>query len=280
MNGYRWQLDQIIALALQEDIGSGDVATNALIESAITAQADWIAKAEGIVAGLEIALRVFQTISPTIEMERYVEEGKRVVKGECLATFKGNYKSLLLGERTALNFVQRMSGIATQTRAYVEAIGELPTKLLDTRKTLPGHRILDKAAVRAGGGKNHRMGLYDLAMIKDNHIAAAGGILPAVKLVRERIPAYLRIEVETSNMTEVRQALEAQADIIMLDNMSLETMREAVAWIGRRALTEASGNVTLERIRSIAETGVDFVSVGAITHSVKALDISMKLKVH
>ena len=273
---YRAQWDALIALALQEDVGSGDVATRALIrpESMITAR--WVAKAEGVLSGLEVALRVFQTLDSRITMESAFGAGERVKAGDTVATFRGDYQALLTGERTALNFVQRMSGIATATRAFVDAIGDLPTRLLDTRKTLPGHRVLDKQAVRDGGGTNHRMGLYDLAMIKDNHIVAAGGIAAAVKTVRAAIPAYLRVEVETSSLAEVAEALEARADIIMLDNMSLEMMREAVALIGHRALTEASGNVTVERVRTIAETGVDFISTGAITHSVKALDISMK----
>ncbi|MGP1460667.1 MAG: carboxylating nicotinate-nucleotide diphosphorylase [Bacteroides sp.] len=273
---YRAQWDALIALALQEDVGSGDVATRALIrpESMITAR--WVAKAEGVLSGLEVALRVFQTLDSRITMESAFGAGERVKAGDTVATFRGDYQALLTGERTALNFVQRMSGIATATRAFVDAIGDLPTRLLDTRKTLPGHRILDKQAVRNGGGTNHRMGLYDLAMIKDNHIVAAGGIAAAVKAVRAAIPAYLRVEVETSSLAEVAEALEARADIIMLDNMSLEMMREAVELIAHRALTEASGNVTVERVRAIAETGVDFISTGAITHSVKALDISMK----
>ena len=273
---YRAQWDALIALALQEDVGSGDVATRALIrpESMITAR--WVAKAEGVLSGLEVALRVFQTLDSRITMESAFGAGGRVKAGDTVATFCGDYQALLTGERTALNFVQRMSGIATATRAFVDAIGDLPTRLLDTRKTLPGHRVLDKQAVRDGGGTNHRMGLYDLAMIKDNHIVAAGGISAAVKAVRAAIPAYLRVEVETSSLAEVSEALEARADIIMLDNMSLEMMREAVTLIAHRALTEASGNVTVERVRAIAETGVDFISTGAITHSVKALDISMK----
>lgn len=273
---YRAHWDALIALALQEDVGSGDVATRALIrpESMITAR--WVAKAEGVLSGLEVALRVFQTLDSRITMESAFGAGERVKAGDTVATFRGDYQALLTGERTALNFVQRMSGIATATRAFVDAIGDLPTRLLDTRKTLPGHRVFDKQAVRDGGGTNHRMGLYDLAMIKDNHIVAAGGIAAAVKAVRAAIPAYLRVEVETSSLAEVAEALEARADIIMLDNMSLEMMREAVALIAHRALTEASGNVTVERVRAIAETGVDFISTGAITHSVKALDISMK----
>ncbi len=273
---YTPQWDAIIALALQEDVATGDVATRALIRPNSLISARWVAKAEGVLSGLPVALRVFQTLDPRVEMETSFHAGDRVVTGDVIATFHGDYQALLTGERTALNFVQRMSGIATATRAFVDAIGDLPTRLLDTRKTLPGHRILDKQAVRDGGATNHRMGLYDLAMIKDNHIVAAGGIRAAVQAVRAAIPAYLNVEVETSSLEEVHEALEAQADIIMLDNMSLEMMREAVTFIQHRALTEASGNVTLDRVRAIAETGVDFVSTGAITHSVKALDISMK----
>lgn len=273
---YNQQLDRIIDLALDEDLGSGDLATEALIGSG-KGIAHWFAKASGVVSGLEIALRVFRRLDPSIEMEVFIPDGQRVKAGEEIASYQGDFKALLIGERTALNFAQRMSGIATSTRAFVDAIGNLPTRLLDTRKTVPGHRILDKKAVRDGGGTNHRMGLYDLAMIKDNHIAAAGSISEAVRNVRAQIPAYIRIEVETTSLEEVRQALDAKADIIMLDNMSLTQMREAVNCVAGRALTEASGNVTLERVRAVAETGVNFVSTGAITHSVQALDISMKL---
>ena len=273
---YNQQLDRIIDLALDEDLGSGDLATEALIGSG-KGIAHWFAKTSGVVSGLEIALRVFRRLDSSIEMEVFIPDGQRVKAGEEVASYQGDFKALLIGERTALNFAQRMSGIATSTRAFVDAIGNLPTRLLDTRKTVPGHRILDKQAVRDGGGTNHRMGLYDLAMIKDNHIAAAGSISEAVRNVRAQIPAYIRIEVETTSLEEVRQALDAKADIIMLDNMSLTQMREAVNCVAGRALTEASGNVTLERVRAVAETGVNFVSTGAITHSVQALDISMKL---
>lgn len=277
---YAWQLDQLIALALQEDLGSGDLATDALISKNTLATARWIAKHEGVVSGLEVAQRVFATLDPSVQMDIRIADGQEVTQGQEIVSFRGNYKALLTGERTALNFVQRMSGIATTTRAFVTAIGDLPTQLLDTRKTLPGHRLLDKMAVRHGGGANHRMGLFDLAMIKDNHIVAAGSIINAVRMVRAAIPPYLRIEVETSTLDEVCEAMEARADIIMLDNMDIETMRQAVLLIDEHTLTEASGNVTLERVRAIAETGVNFVSTGSITHSVRALDISMKLEVN
>ena len=271
-------VDRIIELALQEDLGTGDLATNALITSSSRGEATLVAKSNGIVSGLGVAARVFRVLDSSIMLVRCLNDGDPVVQGMEIARIRGNYRSLLSGERTALNFLQRMCGIATLTRQYVAQLEGCNTRLLDTRKTAPGLRILDKLAVLHGGGSNHRMGLYDLAMIKDNHIAIAGGIAPAVQAVRAAIPAYTRVEVETENLDMVQEALQAQADIIMLGNMPIDAMAQAVELIAGRALTEASGNVTVEQVRAIAETGVDFISVGAITHSAQALDISMRIK--
>lgn len=274
---YGGLVDKIIDLALLEDIGSGDVATGALVARQAQARARLVAKGAGVVSGQWVAARVFARLDPAVRYTAICPDGGSVAKGDLVAELEGPYASLLTGERTALNFLQRLSGIATITSRYVAAIGELPTRLLDTRKTAPGQRVLEKRAVADGGGANHRMGLYDLAMIKDNHIAVAGGIRAAVEGVRRRIPAYMKIEVETSTLAEVDEVLGCGVEIIMLDNMDLEMMREGVLRVNGKALVEASGNVTLERVRAIAETGVDFISSGAITHSAPVLDISMKM---
>ena len=274
---YSGLVDQIIDLALQEDLGSGDVATEALVAREAQAHARLVAKGDGVVSGQWVAERVFAHLDGGVRYRAICPDGGRVKRGDLIAEINGPYASLLEGERTALNFLQHLSGIATVTSKYVAAIGDLPTRLLDTRKTAPGQRVLEKRAVVDGGGANHRMGLYDLAMIKDNHIAVAGGIRQAVEGVRRHIPVYMKVEVETSTLEEVDEALACGVEIIMLDNMDVETMRAAVRRIGGRALVEASGNVTLERVRAIAETGVDFISSGAITHSAPILDISMKM---
>lgn len=274
---YSGLVDQIIDLALLEDLGSGDVATEALVAREAQAHARLVAKGDGVVSGQWVAERVFAHLDGGVCYRAICPDGGRVKRGDLIAEINGPYASLLEGERTALNFLQHLSGIATVTSKYVAAIGDLPTRLLDTRKTAPGQRVLEKRAVVDGGGANHRMGLYDLAMIKDNHIAVAGGIRQAVEGVRRHIPVYMKVEVETSTLEEVGEALACGVEIIMLDNMDVETMRAAVRRIGGRALVEASGNVTLERVRAIAETGVDFISSGAITHSAPILDISMKM---
>ena len=270
-------IDDLIRRAFEEDIKSGDVTTNAIIDADSQAKAIWTSKDEGVVAGLNVAQKVFQKLDAGIDWMPQVDSGDTVVKGDQLAVMTGKTRAILTAERIALNIVQRMSGIASQTQKFVKAIGKLDTKILDTRKTVPGLRLLDKWAVRAGGGQNHRMGLYDLAMIKDNHIVAAGSIKKAVQQVRTHTPG-LQIEVETSNLGQVDEALIAGADIIMLDNMSPKLMRQAVKVIGNQAKTEASGNVTLQNVRKVAETGVDYISVGALTHSVNAFDISQTLK--
>lgn len=274
---YSGLVDRIIDLALLEDLGSGDVATEALVAREAQAHARLVAKGDGVVSGQWVAERVFAHLDGGVRYRAICPDGGGVKRGDLIAEINGPYASLLEGERTALNFLQHLSGIATVTSKYVAAIGDLPTRLLDTRKTAPGQRVLEKRAVVDGGGANHRMGLYDLAMIKDNHIAVAGGIRQAVEGVRRHIPVYMKVEVETSTLEEVDEALACGVEIIMLDNMDVETMRAAVQRIGGRALVEASGNVTLERVRAIAETGVDFISSGAITHSAPILDISMKM---
>lgn len=273
-------LDQLIDIAIEEDISTGDLATNALIAKGQRATALITAKADGVISGLAVAERVLETISTEeYHFEPYLQDGDRVAKGDKILKIEGTYRDLLTSERLMLNFLQRMSGIATATRQMVDLIAGTKAQLLDTRKTVPGHRLTDKLAVKHGGGTNHRMGLYDMAMIKDNHIKAAGGISKAIKQVKATLPISVKVEVETTNLEEVQEALQGGADIIMLDNMSSEMMKEAVALIGNKAATEASGNITHERIREVAETGVDFISVGALTHSVRALDMSMNFEV-
>ncbi len=269
-------LDDLIHVALAEDVGSGDVTTDSIIDEEADAESVWVAKEDGVVAGLEIAKYVFQWFDDDLQWNPKFKDGDQVRKGETIVEFSGNCRAILTAERTALNFAQRMSGIATKTSEIVQELDGFSTKILDTRKTVPGLRKLDKLAVKAGGGTNHRMGLYDLAMIKDNHIEAAGSIATAVERVRSNHPD-IRIEVETTNIDQVQQALDAGADIIMLDNMSIDQMSEAVKKIGDRAETEASGNITHKNIREVADTGVNFISVGALTHSVKAFDISQRI---
>lgn len=235
-------------------------------------------KADGVISGLAIAKRVYEKFEKDILWDAKVKDGDRVKKGDIILRIEASYRCLLLGERLSLNILQRMSGIATETVRYVEELAGTHTQLLDTRKTAPGLRVLDKMAVKDGGATNHRMGLYDMAMIKDNHIKVAGGITNAVNAVRAHIPAGIKIEVETTNLAEVREALATHADIIMLDNMSNAEMAEAVKIIHGQAKTEASGNMSIPRLKEVAATGVDFISVGALTHSVTALDISMNIQ--
>lgn len=271
-------IDQIITLAFEEDVATGDITTNALIPENSRAVATLTMKANGIVSGLEIAGKVFSRLDKDIICTPYFKEGEKVSQGDVILKVEGNFRALLTAERTVLNILQRMSGIATATALYVKETEGTQTHLLDTRKTAPGMRILDKMAVKAGGGTNHRMGLYDLALIKDNHIKVAGSITRAVQQVREHITPGVRIEVETTCIEEVKEALTSGADIIMLDNMSTSLMAEAVRLVDKKAETEASGNMTLSQIREVAATGVDYISVGALTHSVTALDISMNIQ--
>ncbi len=268
----------IIDYALNEDIGKGDITTNSIIPGDLTTRATMLAKAPGVIAGLEVAEYVFKSLNPEIKWNPFVKDGDKVKKGDLILEVKGSYRALLTGERLALNFMQRMSGIATMTSYFVEAVAEFGTKILDTRKTAPGLRLLDKYSVKTGGGTNHRIGLYDMVLIKDNHIKVAGGILKAVEQVRKHVDPAIKIEVETTTIEEVYQALEAKADIIMLDNMTTVTMAECVKIINRQAQIEASGNMTLERLKEVAATGVDYISIGALTHSVMALDISMNIE--
>ena len=271
-------IESIIDAGLKEDVNTGDITTDLLIPAETKTTAVMIAKADGIIAGLPVAELIFRKLDPEAEFITEINDGSHVQKGELICTIKGTYRALLTGERLALNFLQRMSGIATETSKYVEAVKGYKTEILDTRKTVPGLRLLDKYAVKAGGGTNHRIGLYDLVMIKDNHISVAKSITNAVKAIRPNISPEIKIEVETTNMQEVQEALDADADIIMLDNMDNETMINAVKLINGKAKVEASGNMNLQRVREVAATGVDYISIGALTHSVVALDISQKIK--
>lgn len=280
LNGYNEVLTQSIKGWLLEDVGSGDVTTSATIPEGHQSKAVIHAKEDGIIAGISIAELVFHIVDPSLEFRAEVKDGDLAVKGTILCVVEGGTHSLLTGERLALNLLQRLSGIATRTRIFVDMIADLPVRLVDTRKTTPGHRQLEKYAVRVGGGYNHRFGLYDAVMIKDNHIKGSGGITQAVERARANIPHTMTIEVETENLIQVKEAIEAGADIIMLDNMSEENMREAVRHIREAAphvKIEASGNVSLASIRGIAETGVDIISVGRLTYSFESLDISLDL---
>lgn len=261
--------------ALAEDIGSGDVTTNSIVPVGATLSGQIVAKQDGIVAGLDVAQGVLLLLNDDINFRVHVEEGSRVAKGVRLADVSGDVRSLLTGERTALNFLGRMSGIATLTRQFVDAVSGTKATMLDTRKTAPGLRAVDKLAVRRGGGHNHRAGLYDMVLIKDNHIDYAGSVTAAVRRVRES-GTKLEIEVEARTLGDVGEALNLGVERILLDNMSLEIMSEAVKVNAGRAKLEASGNVTLENVRMIAETGVDYISVGALTHSAKVFDVSFK----
>lgn len=273
----RHAIARVIQTALEEDIGAGDITTAAALIGDEMGVARVTAKTEMVVAGIDLFGEVFLTLDPSLGFTAQRQDGEKVAEGDILAEISGRLASILAAERVALNFFQRMSGIATMTRRYVDAIAGTRAKILDTRKTAPGLRILDKYAVRTGGGGNHRFALYDGVLIKDNHIAAAGGIGPAVKRVRARIPHTLKIEVEAKNGAELEEALAAGADAVLLDNMSLAEMASAVARVEGRIPLEASGNMTLARIREVAGTGVDLISVGALTHSVTAADISLNV---
>jgi nicotinate-nucleotide pyrophosphorylase (carboxylating) len=268
----------IIARALEEDIHTGDITTAALMVAPKRVDGYFVAKESLVLAGIMVAGEVFRQLDHTVEYCPAYSDGTLVPAGAVIAKFAGDAALLLQGERVALNILQRMCGTASLTRRYVEAVSGTKVKIVDTRKTTPGLRVLEKYAVRVGGGINHRTGLYDGVLIKENHIAAAGGITLAVQRARAYIPHTLKIEVETENLDQVREALAAGADIIMLDNMDLVTMGEAVRLIGSRAQVEASGGVSLETVRQIAETGIDIISVGALTHSARSMDISMLLE--
>ncbi len=268
---------RIIKNALAEDIGRGDITTQAIIREDRRGQAQAIAKDDFTIAGIDVFQKTFLFLDEHIEFEVLIGDGKKVKKSETIAHVTGPLASILGAERVALNLFQRMCGIATLTGKFVEAVQGSKAKILDTRKTAPGLRLLDKMAVKIGGGFNHRMGLYDGVLIKDNHIAAAGGITAAVEAQRHSLTKKLKIEVEAKNLTEVEEALKSGTDIIMLDNMPVEEMSKAVALVKGRALLEASGNVSMQNVARIAATGVDFISVGEITHSVRAADIALKI---
>lgn len=262
-------------MALEEDLGRGDVTTQATIPPGRQAQGKITAKADLTIAGVPLVERILRFVDGTAEVRPLVDEGATVRRGDVVAEMSGNAAALLIAERTILNFLQHLSGVATLTRRFVDAIAGTKCTIIDTRKTLPGFRLLDKYAVTQGGGTNHRMGLDDGILIKDNHIAVCGGVGAAVRQARHRASALLRIEVECTTRSEVEEALDAKADIILLDNMTTAQMAEAVRLVNGRALLEASGNMSLERVREVAETGVDFISVGALTHSAAAVDLSM-----
>ena len=272
----KMQADQLIRMALQEDITSEDVSTNAVMRSAVKGTVDLIAKEDGIIAGLDVSARVFQILDEKTEVHFNFKDGDAVKKGDLLATVNGDIRVLLSGERVALNYLQRMSGIATYTSQVAKLLEGSKVTLLDTRKTTPNCRVFEKYAVRVGGGCNHRYNLSDGVLLKDNHIGAAGSVAKAVAMAKEYAPFVRKIEIEVETMDQVKEAVEAGADIIMLDNMTPEMMKEAVNFIDGRAQTECSGNITKENIQKILETGVDFVSSGALTHSAPILDISMK----
>lgn len=270
------QADKLILDALKEDISSEDVSTNAVMKEYVQGEVELICKQDGIIAGLDVFSRVFELLDPDTETELYCKDGDEVKNGQLMGKVKGDIRVLLSGERVALNFLQRMSGIATYTHSVAVLLEGTGTKLLDTRKTTPNMRIFEKYAVRAGGGYNHRYNLSDGVLLKDNHIGAAGGVAEAVKMAKDYAPFVRKIEIEVENLEMVKEAVEAGADIIMLDNMSAEEMKEAVRIIDGRAQTECSGNVTKENISFLTEIGVDYISSGALTHSAPILDISMK----
>ena len=268
--------DKLIVQALEEDITSEDISTNAVMPKEQMGEVDLICKEDGVIAGLWVFERVFTLLDPNVTVSLFVKDGDEVKKGQKMGTVAGDIRVLLSGERTALNYLQRMSGIATYTRSVAKLLEGSKTKLLDTRKTTPNMRIFEKYAVRVGGGYNHRYNLSDGVLLKDNHIGAAGSVRKAVEMAREYAPFVRKIEIETENLDMVREAVEAGADIIMLDNMSPEMMRDAVAYIDGRAKTECSGNVTKENVAQLAAVGVDYISSGALTHSAPILDISLK----
>jgi len=271
-------LSEIIRLSLNEDILTGDITSESTIQENLLAKAYFLSKDNGIIAGLDVACAVFHAIDQGIVFKKLISDGSEISKGQIIAEIEGKARSLLTAERTSLNFLQRLSGIATNTSRYVKAVAGYKAVIIDTRKTTPGWRVLEKYAVRIGGGRNHRFGLYDAVLIKDNHIAIAGSITKAVAMAKERIPHTMKIEVETEDLGQVAEALKSDVDIIMLDNMSLDMTSEAVRLINGKALVEASGGVRLENVVDIAKTGVDLISIGALTHSAMPLDISMEVR--
>ena len=279
---YENLINKLLDLGIEEDINTGDITTESIIPASTSGVATMTAKQDGVISGLDIVKMVYNRFQSDVVFTPYFEDGDAVKKGDVILKIEATYPTLLRGERLSLNIFQRMCGIATETAKYVKELEGTSTELLDTRKTAPGLRVLDKMAVKHGGGTNHRMGLYDMAMIKDNHIKMAGGIAKAVEQVRAHIAEGIKIEVETTNIDEVHQAIAAGADIIMLDNMDTQAMTEAVKIInaaGKGIKTEASGNMSIPRLKEVAATGVDFISVGALTHTVKGMDISMNIQI-
>jgi len=273
------EIDEIIELALKEDLSAGDITSESLIPSKSRSAAIILAKEEGVLAGIDVARRVFETIDSSLRFERRFEDGQMFKKNDSLAKIEGNSVSILKGERTALNFLQRMSGIAAKTRKFVQAVEGTKTKILDTRKTTPGLRVLEKYAVKIGGGENHRFNLSEMVLIKDNHLQIVGSVSEAVSRAKEKVGKGIRIEVETKSLDEVKEAVQSGADIVMLDNMPLERIKEVVEWVRGRVPLEVSGKVTLDKIRDISSLGVDYISVGSLTHSFKSLDISLEFSV-
>ena len=271
-------LNQLIDMALAEDIGAGDITTDYLVPCDSQGQGIIVAKEDLVLAGLDIAKMVFQRLDPKINIQSAYEDGAEIACGETVLSLEGRLRALLTAERPALNFLQHLSGIATQVRTYVKALKNSRVKLVDTRKTTPGWRVLEKYAVRMGGAHNHRMGLFDGVLIKDNHIAACGGIQQAVAAARKHISHLIKIEVEVSDLAGIHDALESGVDVIMLDNMDIAHIREAVSAIRNRAIVEVSGGVTLKHLTALARTGVDLISVGAMTHSARAVDLSMRIQ--
>lgn len=271
-------LDEFLLSALSEDIGTGDITTESCIPANAASHGWFKAKESGVICGLGVAQRVFALLDSAVKFMPKVSEGSRVSAGDIIAEIEGPSRSVLTGERVALNLMQRMSGVSTRTAEAVAAVSGTNARIVDTRKSTPGLRVLEKYAVRMGGGSNHRFNLADGVLIKDNHISAAGSITAAINAVRKNVPHTLKIEVETENMDQVREALDAGADIIMLDNMDVPAMTEAVNFIAGRAVTEASGNMGDRDLSSVASSGVDVISIGALTHSVRSLDISLKFK--
>ena len=279
---YENLINKLLDLGIEEDINTGDITTESIIPASMNGVATMTAKQDGVISGLDIVKMVYDRFQSDVVFTPYFKDGDKVKKGDIILKIEATYPTLLRGERLSLNIFQRMCGIATETAKYVKELEGTHTELLDTRKTAPGLRVLDKMAVKHGGGTNHRMGLYDMAMIKDNHIKMAGGIAKAVEQVRARIAQGIKIEVETTNIDEVHQAIAAGADIIMLDNMDTQTMTEAVKIINaanKGIKTEASGNMSIPRLKEVAATGVDYISVGALTHTVQGMDIRMNIQV-
>lgn len=273
----QFYVDDLINSALKEDINYIDITTDNLIPQEQEGEAKFLAKADGVLCGIDVAIRVFTLIQPDFQYEIFINDGEYVKKGDIIATVKGKTRTILKGERTALNLLQHMSGIATMTNKIVKIVEGTNASIADTRKTLPGLRPIQKYAVTVGGGKNHRYNLSDAAMLKDNHVDAGGGITGAVKKLRTKLGHMAKVELEVRNLDELKEALSVEVDVIMLDNMDNETMKKAVEITNGKALLEASGGITEETIRGVAETGVDIISIGALTHSVKAFDISLKI---